>query len=38
MEENEILDTDEQMHEIKEWEADCFEKQAEWYVDNIGEM
>lgn len=29
------LDTDEQMHEIKEWEADYAEMQAEWYTDNM---
>lgn len=35
VEENEILDTDEQMHEIKKWESDYAEKQAEFYLDNI---
>ena len=35
MEETEILDTDEQMHEIKEWEEDYAEMQAEMYLDNI---
>ena len=35
MEENEILDTDEQMHELQEWEQEYFEQQSEWYADNI---
>ena len=35
MEENEILDTDEQMHEYQEWEADYFERQVEFYEENI---
>ena len=29
------LDTDEQMHETKEWETDYAEMQAEWYTDNM---
>ena len=36
MEENEeILDTDELMHEYQEWEEDYAEKQTEMYLDNI---
>ena len=38
MEENETLDTDEQMHEYQDFEADYAEMQAEWYQDNIGEI
>ena len=36
MEENEeILDTDESMHEYQEWQEDYAEKQTEMYLDNI---
>lgn len=35
MEETEILDIDEQMHEYQEWEEDYAEIQAETYLDNI---
>lgn len=33
--EEEILSEEELMHEIKEWEEDYAEKQAEWYIDNL---
>lgn len=33
--EDEILDADEQMHEYQEWEADYFEKQAEFYDEQF---
>ena len=29
------LDTDEQMHEHNEWQANYAEMQAEWYADNM---
>lgn len=35
MEETEILDIDEQMHEYQEWEEDYAEMQAERYEGNI---
>ena len=33
--ENETLDTDETMHEIQDFEADYFERQAEFYDEQF---
>ena len=33
--EEEIFSEEENMHEIKEWEAEYAEMQAEWYEGNI---
>lgn len=35
VEENEVIDIDEQMHEYNEWEEDYAEKQAEFYEQNL---
>ena len=35
MEENEILDIDEQMHEYQEWEKENYEKMVETYQYNL---